>query len=455
MSLYRLMLRRASEGRPIRIGLIGAGRLGKSLLAQALWTPGLHVMAVAETAYDKAAAALKAVGWPAERYAARSPAKAIAERGVWITDNAEDLIAAGGLEVVVEATGLANQGIRHALLAFERGRHVVMANLQADALAGPLMALKARKAQLVYSLAKGMTPAILSDQINRARASGLEVVTAGRGVVFGAHLPTINPSTVWDTLELDPEGPEAQDLNPSALVSLMDGTTAALEMAATANACDLEPPPEGLSFTPCTIGDLSKRMVPKSDGGVVKRVGLVDTVSDTDAKGKSIKDGLGNGTYVVVNTEPACADRIFGRPVKPNAPERFAALWQPERPLGLELPLSVAAAALRGEPTGSPKAFRADVVTYAKKGLDPGQVLDGEGGYTVQGCLMDSDEAIDQGCLPIGFAAHARLKTHIAVGHPIRWFDVDVDPANDESDVLAFRRQMELRFAGRAAKNFK
>ncbi|MBE7202698.1 MAG: Gfo/Idh/MocA family oxidoreductase, partial [Parafilimonas terrae] len=155
MSLYHKLAARAEAGNPVRIGVIGAGKFGSMFLSQAPRTPGLHVVGIADLDPQRARAALDRVGWPAERYAAGSMAEAMRQGTTFLTDDAEGLIGADGIEVIVEATGHPGAGIRHALACCRHKRHIVMVNVEADALAGPLLAAKARAAGVVYSLAWG------------------------------------------------------------------------------------------------------------------------------------------------------------------------------------------------------------------------------------------------------------------------------------------------------------
>jgi len=140
MNLHALLKARAEARRPLRAGLIGAGKFGAMFLSQAARTPGLHVLGICDLAPERARAALHQTGWAPERYAASSFAKALAHGTTMITDDADALIRAPGLDVLIEATGNPEAGIRHTLAAFSRGRAVVMVNVEADALAGPLLA---------------------------------------------------------------------------------------------------------------------------------------------------------------------------------------------------------------------------------------------------------------------------------------------------------------------------
>ncbi len=197
MNLYAMLQRRAAEGRPVCVGLIGAGKFGSMFLAQARHTPGLHVMGIADLAPDGVQQRLAGIGWPAEAYAAGSLDEARKSGGTHMTDDAEALIRADGLDVVIEATGDPRAGLRHARLARQAGRHMVMVNVEADALAGPLMAREAAAAGLVYSLAYGDQPALICEMVDWARASGFEVVAAGKGTKYLPEYHTSTPDTVW------------------------------------------------------------------------------------------------------------------------------------------------------------------------------------------------------------------------------------------------------------------
>ena len=158
--LQRLLAARAKSGNPLRVGLIGAGRFGTMFLGQACRVPGLHVLGVADLSVDRARAALARVEWPPEQYGAASFSEAYASGRTYLTDDGDSLLQANGLEVVVEATGNPKVGVHYALGAIERGQHVIMVNVEADVLAGPLLAERAAAAGVVYSLAYGDQPAL-------------------------------------------------------------------------------------------------------------------------------------------------------------------------------------------------------------------------------------------------------------------------------------------------------
>src|SRR5947209_1557425 len=195
-----MLLEREAAGRPVTVGLIGAGKFGTMFLSQARLTEGMHVVGVADINVPRARDQLKTAGWPVEAYAAASLGDAV-KRGTQVTDDAMALIACPEIEVIVEATGVPQAGIRHALGAIQHGKHIVMVNVEADALAGPLLARRAKEAGVVYSLAWGDQPALICEHVDWARAAGFKVIAAGKGTRYEPHYHQSNPDHVWDILD--------------------------------------------------------------------------------------------------------------------------------------------------------------------------------------------------------------------------------------------------------------
>jgi predicted homoserine dehydrogenase-like protein len=449
MNLHRLLLEREAGGRPLRVGLIGAGKFGTMFLAQARRTPGLHLLGVADLAPARARDSLARVGWEAERIAARSLGEA-ADRGTtWIGEDARALIAHPALDVVIDATGHPPAGIAHALAAIANGKHIVMVNVEADVLAGPLLAQKARAAGVVYSLAYGDQPALIAEQVDWARACGFDVVAAGKGTKYLPQFHQSTPDTVWGYYGLTPEQAKAGGMNPQMFNSFLDGTKSGIEMAAVANATGLTPAPDGLAFPPCSTNDLPKVLRPRADGGTLHHKGQVEVISSVERDGQTIARNLRWGVYVVFEAPSDYVQRCFaeyGLVTDPSG--RYTAMYKPYHLIGLELGISVASAGLRGEATGAPTGFRGDAVATAKRDLAAGEVLDGEGGYTVWGKLMPAQDSLRLGGLPIGLASHVTLRRPVKAGTPVLWADVVADEA---SEAVRVRREMEAAFRTKPA----
>jgi predicted homoserine dehydrogenase-like protein len=444
MSLHSQLLARQEAGRPIRVGLIGAGKFGTMFLAQARRTLGLHVMVIADLMPERAVDACERAGWPDEACAAASFEAAIKSGGTHVTDDAMALIKAPGLDVVVEATGSPSAGTAHALAAFDAGRHVVMVTVEADALAGPLLARRAEAAGVVYSLAYGDQPALIAEMVDWARATGFQVVCAGKGTKYLPAYHQLTPDTVWDHYGISAEDAAAGGMNPQMFCSFMDGSKSAIEMAAVANACDLIPARHGLVFPPCGAADLADTLKPRSDGGALDHAGTIEVVSSEKRDGGAVADDLRWGVFVTFVAPDDYVRRCFAEyGLSTDQSGQYAAMWKPYHLIGLELGISVASAALRREPTGTARAFNGDVTATAKRNLTPGETLDGEGGYTVWGKFKPAADSLAQGALPLGLAHGVKLKAPVAQGEPLRWSDVEID----ETDAtVAFRREMERDF---------
>jgi len=445
MTLSEGLQHRAAAGQPVRVALVGAGKFGSMFMAQARPTPGLHVVGVADLLPDRAAAAFERTGWPHGSWRAGSLDEAVRSGGTWITDEADRLIAAAQVDVVIEATGVPAAGIRHAEAAIAAGKHIVMVNVEADTLAGPLLARQARKAGCVYSMAYGDQPALIAELVDWARTAGFNVVCAGKGTKYLPQFHDSTPDTVWPHYGLSPEEAAAGGMNSQMFNSFLDGTKSAIEMAAVCNACNLTPGAGGLQFPPCGVDDLARTLRPRADGGMLPHAGTVEVVSSLERDGRPVYRDLRWGVYVVIEAETPYVQRCFAEyGLASEDTGRFAVMYKPFHLIGLELGISVASAALRGEATGAPTGWRADAVAVAKRDLVAGERLDGEGGYTVWGKLMPAQESLSSGALPIGLAHDVVLTRAVAKGDILTWAGVAVDGADN---AVRIRREMERHCA--------
>ena len=441
MNLHSLLRARAAAGRPLRVALVGAGKFGSMWLAQVPRTPGVHVVAVADLRPDRARESLARVGWPAERFEAASIDEALRTGATWVTDDVPAAISAGPVEVVIDATGSPSAGIRHVLACCAHGKHVVMVNVEADALAGPLLARRAAEAGVVYSLAYGDQPALICEMVDWARTAGLTVVAAGKGTKYLPAYHRSTPETVWGHYGFTPEQVAGGDLNARMFNSFLDGTKSAIEMAAVANATGLAPAPDGLSFPPCGVDDLPRVLRPREAGGSLHHAGQVEVVSSLERDGTPVFRDLRWGVYVTFEAGSDYVERCFSQYGLVTDPSgRYAAMYKPFHLIGLELGISVASVGLRGEPTGRPDGWRADAVATAKRDLRPGEVLDGEGGHLVYGRLLPAAASLEAGALPIGLAHGVRLRRPVKDGAVVRWEDVELDGT---AEAVRFRREME------------
>ena len=429
MNLHTLLAQRAAGGKPVRVGLIGAGKFGSMVLAQAQRIEGMHVVGVADLNVGRARASLERVGWPEERYGATSLADAYKTGLTCVLDDAAALCAFEGVECIIEATGHPIAGIRHALAAIEAGKHVVMVNVEADVLCGPLLAEKARKRGVVYSMAYGDQPAIICELVDWARSCGFEITSAGKGMNFEPRYRYSTPDTVWGYFGWTDEEVAKGDFNPKMYNSFTDGTKAAIEMAAVANGTGLDCPDDGLAFPPTGLHDLARVFRPVADGGRLARSGLVDIAASQEPDGREVFNNIRYGVFVTFKA----TSRIH--------PRLLQAVWPAHRSVGL-VRLHVASVphdwpgdlqspcfppCCATSPPAAPREFRGDAVATAKRDLKPGELLDGEGGYAVWANAIPASRSLDLRALPIGLAHNVKLKRPVARDQIVSFDDVEIE----------------------------
>src|SRR3984893_9659649 len=183
MNLQAMLAKRVAAGKPVRVGLIGAGKFGSMFLAQVPSIAGIEVAVIADLDPERAKAACRNVGWDEARIAR-----------TLFTERGRDAINDVRVEVAIEATGNPTAGIGHAI---EAKKHIVMVNVEADALAGAWLAQKARAAGVIYSMAYGDQPALIAEMVDWARSAGFSVTAAGKGTKYLPAYHNVTPDGVW------------------------------------------------------------------------------------------------------------------------------------------------------------------------------------------------------------------------------------------------------------------
>ncbi len=444
MNLYSLLQKRTEAEGPIRVGVIGAGKFASMFLTQAVGSPNIHVVGVADINVPKAKAALERTGWPAERYVATTLDEALRTGGTAVIDSSDALITHGAIEVILEITGNPLVGTYHAVTAIENGKHVIMVNVEADCMVGPILQRKAEAAGVIYAMAYGDQPALICELVDWCRTVGFDVVAAGKGTKYLPEYNYSTPDTVWNYYGFTDEQLASGDYNPKMFNSFLDGTKSAIEMAAVANGTGLIPQDEGLNFTPVGVDDLPQMLKEKSKGGTLSRRGTVELISSLNRDGSEVFRDLRWGVYVTFEATTDYAAQCFAEyGVKTDDSGRYGSLYRPYHMIGLELGVSIAAAVLRNEATGAPTGFRGDVVSTAKKDLKAGETLDGEGGYTVFGKLAPAEISLAHNALPLGLAHGAKLIRDVPKDQTVSWDDVELD---ESQFAVKIRRELEAEF---------
>lgn len=421
---------RETEGRPVRVGVIGAGRFGTMILCQLASMRGMRPSVVAEVNGERGLHALARAGFPSADVVRTNHAgrinQAIAQGRPALTEDA-GVLCRSDVDVVVEVTGIPDVAVISALEGIRHGKHLVMVTVEADVLVGSVLRAAADGAGVVYTAAYGDQPALVHELYDWAAGLGFDVVAAGKGTKYLPAYRKGTPEDVWDRYGIGPG--EREGLNPKMYNSFTDGTKSAIEMAAVANMTGLRPDRRGMHFPPAGIGTLADVLKPIGDGGILHRTGVVEVVSSLDRTGRPVPNDLRWGVYVVITSPRPYIRRClaeYGLPVDRTG--KYAAVYRPYHLVGMELPVSIARAALDHEATGAPLPVpQAAVVCAAKRPLETGDVLDGEGGSTVYGLIDEAETAWGERLLPVGLSHGARMVRPVAEDGLVRLDDVSLE----------------------------
>ena len=430
--MHKRLLALDEENIPLRVAVIGCGRFGSMVAAQVLRAPGMELSVVCDLDAERALEVLRLSGRDADEAVITSKVgeanDALDMGKIVVTDDPGTAIKAE-VDVVVEATGNPDAGARHIYEAIMAEKHVVNVTVEADVLVGPLLKGMADRAGVVYSLVYGDQPGNIDELYDWAVSTGFEVVAAGKGT---RYLPEFRRGTPDDALTRyglsDDEAAES-DLNPQMYNSFQDGTKSAVEMCAVANMTGLVPDVPGMHQPPAGIEDIPQLLRPIEDGGILHRKGVVEVVSCIGEGGVDVPNSMRWGVYVVITSDsPYLLECLRDYGVAMDSTGKYGLMYRPYHLVGMEAPISIAKAALYGEPTGAPESMVGDVAARAKRALKPGDVLDGEGGSLVYGALVEAQYARERDLLPIGLSGGARVTCPVAPDAMLTMADVDLPP---------------------------
>jgi predicted homoserine dehydrogenase-like protein len=417
---------RSDAGRPVTIGLAGAGQMGTDIVVEVALMKGVRIGAVSEVRPQAAVQAALMAGYDrADVVFAATPSdidRAIHADKIAVTEDFEALCASGLIDVVIDATGNPNIGTLVALEAMKNRKHIVMLNVEADITVGRFLKEEARKAGVVYTGAAGDEPACTLELISFAQSLGLEVVAAGKGK---------NNPLKFDAVPSEYEA-EARERNMNArmLVEFVDGTKTMVEMVAVANATGLVPDVPGMHGPNATRDELAQVLCTREDGGILSAPGRVDY---------SIGKGVAPGVFCVVKPRhPRVLERMVDLKVGPGP---CFSIFRPYHLTSLEVPLSAARAVMHGRPDMQPiDRPVAECVSVAKRDIRPGEVLGKIGETDYRGFAMTWVDARDKGALPVGLAERATALKPIRAGEHLTYENCAPD---DSMIVTQIRRRLD------------
>ena len=354
-----------------------------------------------------------------------------------------DSVLDRNIEIFIEATGNPLVGTQHACKVISKKKNIIMVNVEADILCGKYLSDLAIQNKVIYSMAYGDQPSLILEQIEWARLNGFHVTCAGKGTKYHPTFEYSTPDTVWENYGMTSEEAKNAGMNPKMFNSFTTGDKSSIEMAAVANASNLKCPKNGLTYPSVGVYDIANNLIPKSDGGLIDYDGQVEVISSIDNNKKNIPNDLRWGVYIVLKAQNDYVMNCFREyGMITDKSGRYSAIWRPYHYIGLELAQSIYSIALDKKATGQTKYFNADVISVAKKDLNVGDNLDGEGGFTARGRLVTSQESIKNNYLPLGLTDGAIMKKKITKDQYIKLDDVEI---NWKEEVLTARKyQNEL-----------
>jgi len=420
------LARREREGRPVRIGLIGAGQMGTDIVVQTNLMTGIEVVAAADAVPENVfnACAIAGNGKRAPELAddAAATIRAIERGRLAVSASYRNVCMAEGVDVVIDATGNPNVGAEVALTAIASGKHIVMMNVEADVTIGPYLSAKAAEAGVVYTLGAGDEPSSTMELVNFLRALGYPIVAAGKGKNNAFRTDATPDAYVAEATR--------RNMNPRMLVEFVDGSKTMVEMVALANATGLVPDIPGMHGPSAPVNSLHEVFCPREDGGLLSRKGVVDF---------TVARGVSPGVFAVAEMRhPRLRERMNDLQLGEGP---YYTFFRPYHLTSLEVPLSAAAAVLYGQSHMRPLALPvAEVGARAKRDLAPGETLDAIGEYCYRGFALSRSDALAQNALPLGLAQRAKVTRRIAAGDYLTYANCAPD---ERAQIVRVRREQD------------
>jgi predicted homoserine dehydrogenase-like protein len=423
--LDQALERRAAEGRPVRVAIVGAGYMARGIAAHAEALTGMELVAMSNRTTDRASRVLAEIGRETREVATtRELDDAAASGAVAVTGDPACVCAAESVDVVIETTGEVEFGAGVTLAAIEHGKHVVLVNAELDATVGPILKVRADEAGTVLTNTDGDEPGVTMNLLRYVRTIGMRPVLVGN--IKGFIGPHRNPETQQAFAESVSQGPKM-------ITSFADGTKLSMEATIVANAAGLRVARRGMhGHRLAHVRDVLDQW---DAAQLLDGDGFVDFVLEAEP---------GSGAFVVGYTDEPIPQQYLRYFKMGDGP--FYVFYTPWHLPHAEAPLTAARAALFDDASVTPLgAPRCDVVAIAKRDLREGEILDGIGGFTCYGQIENADVALREGLLPMGLAEGCVLRVSVSIDEPIRYADVEL-PSGRLADAL--RREQDERFFG-------
>jgi predicted homoserine dehydrogenase-like protein len=408
-------------GRDVRVALVGAGQMGRGFGYQIFRMPGLSLALVVDVDANRIRSLFNDIG--IKDVVISTDFKVLSDAmsaGKATGTTTTEFIAELPYDIVVEATGIPDVGAQVTYSCLQAKKDVAVLNVEMDVTIGPLLHNMASAGGAVYTVCHGDEPIEAKVLVDFARDLQFEIVAAGKG--------KNNPFEPLSTPDTVRERAISRGMNPKMLCSFTDGSKTMTEMVALANATGLELSKRGMYGPNATIKTLTDVFALQSDGGVLDRPGVVDYCMGDVAP----------GVFVIVRSDAPYINHEMS--YLAMGPGPYFVLYRPFHLASIEAPLSIARVVLDREASLFAPSLMAEVCTMAKKDLNPGDTIDGIGGYTVRGYADIAKDAKRDNLVPIGLIEGAIVQKPIKVGDLISYDQVEI---NESSLIVKLRREQD------------
>ncbi|HLS08205.1 NAD(P)-dependent oxidoreductase [Lentibacillus sp.] len=410
LGINRKLANLEKSGSYIKVGLVGAGQMGRGMISQIESMKGMRVVITADLAIENVENAYNNAGIHSANIVVTDDMEkaqgALSRDQVVATKDSKLVTSLPEVDVVVDATGVPNMGAEIAWDTILNNKHIVMLNVEADVTVGPLLKKMADASGVIYTGSAGDEPGAIMELYDFADAMGFEVVALGKG--------KNNPLNLESNPDVTAEEAAKKGSSPKMLASFQDGTKTMVEMNCVANATGFAPDQPGMHGFEGKVADLPSIFIEKDKGGKLNGRQVVDFVN-----------GVAPGVFAIIASDKEEVNAEMKYLKMGDGPNYV--LYRPYHLTSLETPLSIAKAYFDKEPTIAPHyGLQGETVAVAKKDLAEGDYLDGIGGYSVYGKLLKADEAKEDKLLPIGLVdKNVKMTKAVKKGDIITYDDVE------------------------------
>ena len=403
------------RGYPLRVGLVGAGQMGSGLVSLVEKMYGIRIVAIADIEKDRAMSAFIKAGVAEEQIVEESnpdiASQHITSGKRVISKHGQLITEIPNIEVVVEATGVPEQGAITCKTAIQNKKHIVNMNVESDVVIGYYLSKIARESGVIYTLITGDEPGAIKELFDFGNTLGFEIVCIGKGK---NNILDVN-ATPDSVVEIA----KKKKMNPKMLTSFIDGTKTMAELTSISNGTGYKPDIRGCHGPELKVGDLSKVFVPKEDGGILQERYVVDYATGTD---------VAPGVFIIITTDHSGIQEDLRYLNAKFGHGNYWTIYRPYHLCNLEAPISILRAFFYHEETLATREKPvAELISVAKRNLTKGDTIDGLGGFKVYGTIENSEKARHENIVPLSLAAGAKVVRNVPMGQPISYDDVVLD----------------------------